>query len=314
MFDFSSLYHRLIKNLKWLKKWAKHNQIEAFRLYDRDIPEFPFAMDLYRDNLYVQEYKTRWRMEENDYSLWLEGVRATIAQALQLEMSSIVLSLRQKQKGKNQYEKKNSRGKQYIVKENGLSFWIDLGTYIDVGLFLDHRPMRAYVGEHAANKRFLNLFCYTASFSVYAAAGGCSYSESVDLSNRYLEWAAKNYSLNHLDLGAHRLIKQDVFAYLEKAIEGKKQFDLIFLDPPSFSNSKGMRGILDIQRDQCWLIDQCMQLLSIKGLLIFSTNLRSFKLAEQLHNHYQITNQTKRSIPRDFRNQKIHQCWWITHQ
>ena len=189
-----------------------------------------------------------------------------------------------------------------------------LDTYLDTGLFLDHRPTRQKVGEMAAGKRFLNLFAYTGSFSVYAATGGAVSSETVDLSNTYLNWAQRNFTLNQINNTEHQLIRADVFQYLQEAVANQKRFDLIVMDPPSFSNSKKMLDVLDVQRDHVKLIDAAMNLLSIDGTLFFSNNLRGFELSSTIEQLYQILDVTKRSIPEDFRNHKIHQCWEICHK
>lgn len=316
MHDFLSFYHRLKKNLYSIGRWARRHDIEAYRLYDRDIPQFPFSIDRYGDKLHLQEYDTGWQISEGDYQAWLKEIISILSKVTSISHQDIFLKKRERKRGKTQYEKyeKQAHGRhRFIVHENQHAFWVDLLSYLDSGLFLDHRPMRGYVQKQAQNKRFLNLFCYTASFSVYAAKGKAAYSESVDLSNVYLAWAKENFVLNQVNLSKHRLIRADVFQYLQEAHKQGKKFDLIVLDPPSFSNSKRMRNVLDIQKNQIELVSCCMRLLSSSGLLIFSTNLRSFRLATELNTCYQISDQTASSIPRDFRDRKIHRCWHIAH-
>lgn len=313
MHDFISFYHRLKKNSASIGRWARRHNIEAYRLYDRDIPQFPFSIDRYGDKLHLQEYNTGWQISEKDYQAWLKEIMCILSKVTAISHRDIFLKKRERKRGKTQYEKQACGQHRFIVHENQHAFWIDLLSYLDSGLFLDHRPTRSYVQKQAQDRRFLNLFCYTASFSVYAAKGKAVYSESVDLSNVYLAWAKENFILNHVNLSKHHLIRADVFQYLQVANKQRKKFDLIVLDPPSFSNSKRMQNILDIQKDQIELVNRCMQLLSSSGLLIFSTNLRSFHLATELNTRYQVRDQTVPSIPRDFRDKKIHRCWHITH-
>ena len=314
MTDFSPFANRLGKNIKHLMKWAKRNDIEAWRLYDKDIPQFPFALDIYGDQIHLQEYDTGWLMQPEEYEEWLEGVNEAVAFVTGFAPEQIHLKRRERQRGKEQYEKTGTQGEDFVVHENGRKFWVNLDKYLDTGLFLDHRNTRKRVGEMAAGKRFLNLFSYTGSFTVYAATGGAVSSETVDLSNTYLDWARRNFELNGVDAAQHQIVRADVFQYLQTGMEEGKQFDLIVMDPPSFSNSKKMLDILDIQRDQAKLVDGAMKLLAKDGLLFFSNNLRSFELDPALAERYQIKDVSKQSVPEDFRNKKIHQCWEIRHR
>ena len=314
MTDFSPFANRLGKNIKHLMKWAKRNDIEAWRLYDKDIPQFPFALDIYGDQIHLQEYDTGWLMQPEEYEEWLEGVNEAVAFVTGFAPEQIHLKRRERQRGKEQYEKTGTQGEDFVVHENGRKFWVNLDKYLDTGLFLDHRNTRKRVGEMAAGKRFLNLFSYTGSFTVYAATGGAVSSETVDLSNTYLDWARRNFELNGVDAAQHQIVRADVFQYLQTGMEEGKQFDLIVMDPPSFSNSKKMLDILDIQRDQAKLVDGAMKLLAKDGLLFFSNNLRSFELDPALVERYQIKDVSKQSVPEDFRNKKIHQCWEIRHR
>lgn len=314
MTDFSPFANRLGKNIKHLMKWARRNDIEAWRLYDRDIPQFPFAVDVYGERIHLQEYDTGWLMQPEEYEAWLAGVKEAIGFVTGLAPEAIHLKRRERQRGKEQYEKTGAQGEDFVVSEHGRKFWVNLDKYLDTGLFLDHRNTRFRVGEMAGGKRFLNLFSYTGSFSVYAATGGAVYSETVDLSNTYLDWARRNFKLNGMDEEQHRIVRADVFQYLQTGMEEKKQFDLMVMDPPSFSNSKKMLDVLDIQRDQAKLVDGAMRLLSPEGLLFFSNNLRSFELDPALAERYRIRDVSKQSVPEDFRNKKIHQCWEIRHR
>ena len=278
MTDITPFANRLGKNIKHLMKWAKRNNIEAWRIYDRDIPQFPFAVDVYCDQIHLQEYDTGWLMQPEEYEAWLAEVLEAVAFVTGFAPEQIHLKRRERQKGLQQYEKTGKTGDDFVITENGRKFWVNLDKYLDTGLFLDHRNTRKKVGETAAGKCFLNLFSYTGSFTVYAATGGAVSSETVDLSNTYLEWAKRNFELNGIDTEQHKIVRADVFQYLQNASDEGKKFDLIVMDPPSFSNSKKMLDILDIQRDHKKLIDGAMSLLASDGILYFSNNLRSFVL------------------------------------
>lgn len=312
--DIGAFVNRLGKNIKHLRKWAQRQDLDAWRMYDRDVPQYPFAADIYADHVHLQEYDTGWLMHKTDYEKWLAEVVEAVLFVTGLPKEHIHVKKRQRQKGKDQYEKTGITGTDFVIHEHGRAFWVNLDKYLDTGLFLDHRNTRQKIGNIAAGKRFLNLFAYTGSFSVYAATGGALFSETVDLSNTYLQWAQRNFELNGLDMQAHQIVRADVFQYLQKAVEDHKQFDLIVMDPPSFSNSKKMLDILDIQRDQEKLIDGAMRLLSKQGSLYFSNNLRSFTLNPVLEQRYDVNNISRKTIPEDFRNTRIHQCWEIRHR
>ena len=314
MSDITAFANRLGKNAKHYLKWARRHDIEAWRLYDRDIPQFPFAIDVYGGQIHLQEYDTGWLMQPEEYETWLSEVLEAVAFITGFAPADIHLKRRERQKGTQQYEKTGKAGEDFIVHEHGRRFWVNLEKYLDTGLFLDHRNTRQRVGEMAAGKRFLNLFAYTGSFSVYAATGGAAASETVDLSNTYLDWARRNFELNGIDEARHQIVRADVFQYLQAAAQAGKPFDLIVMDPPSFSNSKKMLDILDIQRDHMRLIDGAMALLASDGLLFFSNNLRSFALDEAVAQKYAVKEISKQSVPEDFRNKKIHQCWEIRHR
>lgn len=314
MTDTTPFANRLGKNIKHLMKWAKRNGIEAWRIYDRDIPQFPFAVDVYGSQIHLQEYDTGWLMQPEEYEAWLAGIIEAVVFVTGFSSDDIHLKRRERQKGVQQYEKTGRAGEDFVIEENGRKFWVNLDKYLDTGLFLDHRNTRKKVGDTAAGKRFLNLFSYTGSFTVYAATGGAVSSETVDLSNTYLDWAQRNFELNGIDLAKHQIIRADVFQYLQTAFEAVKQFDLIVMDPPSFSNSKKMSNTLDIQRDHARLIQGAMKLLAPNGLMYFSNNLRSFALDESIAEQYLVKDISKQSVPDDFRNKKIHQCWEIRHR
>ncbi|MCW3481520.1 class I SAM-dependent methyltransferase [Neisseriaceae bacterium JH1-16] len=314
MVDVSPFANRLGKNIKHYLKWARRQGIDAWRAYDRDVPQFPFVVDFYGERVHLQEFDTGWLMQDDEHDAWLAEVVEAIALVTGLGREAVSVKTRRRQKGESQYEKTGDSGQNFVVEEFGQRFWVNLDAYLDTGLFLDHRNTRKRVRDEAAGKRFLNLFAYTGSFTVYAAAGGAVSSETVDLSNTYQAWSRRNFELNGLDLDAHQLVRADVFQYLDDARSAGKQFDLIVMDPPSFSNSKKMLEILDVQRDQERLIDGAMALLAPGGTLYFSNNLRSFTLEPELAERYAVRDITAQSVPEDFRNKKIHQCWRIGHR
>ncbi len=313
MRDFTPFINRLKKNARHLAKWAKRQNIECYRLYDRDLPEFPVAIDRYGHRLHISEYETGWVMTDEEHQVWLDTLCQTVATLFEMSPESIAMKTRRRQKGLQQYEKTGENGERFVVREGDLKFQVNLDSYLDTGLFLDHRPTRARVRSEAAGKRFLNLFAYTGSFTVYAAAGGARESITVDLSNTYLEWARRNLDLNGFDSEAHTRVRADVLNWLMTAVEQGERFDLIVMDPPSFSNSKKMDGVLDVQRDHEWMVDQCMKLLNRRGVLYFSTNLRGFKLEPMLTERFEVEDISHQSVPEDFRNRKIHQCFRIQH-
>lgn len=312
MGDIQAFANRLRKNAKHWSKWARRQHVECYRVYDRDIPEFPLAIDIYDARAHLQEFDTGWRMSDEEHAAWVHSVKAAVSEVLQLPLEAVTFKLRARQKGLAQYEKTGSRGDNFIVTEDGHRFIVNLEQYLDTGLFLDHRNTRRMVQEKAAGKRFLNLFAYTGSFTVYAAAGGAWESVTVDLSNTYQDWARRNFELNGMDLDKHHLVRADVLVWLDQAVASGEQFNLIVMDPPSFSNSKKMLGVLDVQRDHPQLINQCLALLAPGGELFFSTNLRSFELeAEKLTPCASIQEISALTVPDDYRNKKIHRCWLL---
>ncbi len=309
MRDLTPLINRLNKNHRHLAKWARRQDTECYRLYDRDIPEFPVIVDVYAHSAHIQEVDTGWQMEDDEHAAWMLAIRQTVADVLGIALDDTAIKTRRRQKGLAQYEKTGETGRERMVSETGRRFIVNLEAYLDTGLFLDHRNTRRLVGEQAAGKRFLNLFAYTGSFTVYAATGGAVSSVTVDLSNTYQDWSRRNFELNGLDLSRHTLVRADVFRYLEDAAAAGERFDLIVMDPPSFSNSKKMLDILDVQRDHVSLIDAAMALLAPDGVLYFSNNLRGFKLEAELGQRYLVDDLSAKSVPEDFRNRKIHQCF-----
>jgi 23S rRNA (cytosine1962-C5)-methyltransferase len=299
--------NRLAKNHKHFAKWAKRLGTEAYRIYDRDIPQVPVSVDIYGNRAHIAEFDTGWEQTDEEHAAWVAEVRAATAATLGMSPESIAFKIRRRQRGTSQYEKTGAAAEDYIVTEHGRRFWVNLDEYLDTGLFLDHRPTRKRVGEEAAGKRFLNLFSYTGSFTVYAATGGAAQSVTVDLSNTYLEWAGRNFALNGIDATKHTRVRADVFRYLEEALAKREKFDLIVMDPPSFSNSAKMIDVLDVQRDHVLLVDQCLTLLNPGGVLYFSTNLRGFELDAGFETRCRDI--SAQSVPEDFRNRRIHQCF-----
>jgi 23S rRNA G2069 N7-methylase RlmK/C1962 C5-methylase RlmI len=275
--------NRLRKRHRHLQKWARRIGTDVYRLYDRDIPEVPLVLDLYggtTDGAAVSGalYRRPYEKDEKEEELWLAAMRQAAARALELPEENIFLKQRQRQRGESQYGKLAGSGILREVHEGGLAFRVNLSDYLDTGFFIDRRSMRALVRAEAKDKQVLNLFCYTGAFSLCTAAGGAASVDSVDLSNTYLDWAKDNFSLNKFDSPQYRFIRSDVLQYLDEAAKQRKQWDIIILDPPAFSNSKKMIGDLDLQRDHVDLIVRCLRLLSPGGRLWFSANMRHFKL------------------------------------
>ncbi len=311
MADITLFANRLRKNVRHWSKWAKRQSITCYRIYDRDVPEYPLAVDFYENRVHLQEFETGWKQEEDEYNAWVEAVRNATAEVLELPLEAIYFKRRARQRGLSQYEKTGTQGEDFVAMENGHKFIVNLAQYLDTGLFLDHRNTRRMVQDRAVGKKFLNLFAYTGSFTVYAAGGGAVSSTTVDMSNTYQDWSKRNFELNGMDLRRHTLVRADVFAFLEQAVKERQQYDLIVMDPPSFSNSKKMAGVLDVQRDHPLLINQCLRLLARDGVLFFSNNLRSFELEPEKFAACEIRDISKQSVPEDYRNKKIHQCWLI---
>ncbi len=309
----STLANRLKKNLKPLLKWAEREDISCLRIYDRDIPEYNVAIDLYGPWVHIQEYAAPDTVDADKVRARRKEIIDTVSELLDCKRNRIFVKTREKQKGKKQYEKKAAKGRLVEVEEGGCHFLVNLTDYLDAGLFLDHRPLRATIQTLAQGTRFLNLYCYTGSATVHAAMGGARTTTSVDTSKTYLDWARKNLAINGFDPERHRLERADCLDWLQ----GRKveRYDLIFIDPPTFSNTKKGGGrVFDIQRDHAQLLEAAMALLETDGLLLFSTNSRKFKLDESLESRFAITDISAKTIPLDFgRNKKIHRAFEIRH-
>ena len=303
---------RLAKRYKHLAKWARRQGIEAFRIYDRDIPEIPLAIDWYAGWLHASEYDRPHERTEIEHDVWLDRMIEAAADELGVPPNQTFLKVRRRQRGGGQYQKLDARKTLLTVKEGGLEFEVNLSDYLDTGLFLDHRQTRALVRDEAAGKRFLNLFCYTGSFSVYAAAGGAVETTSVDLSNTYLDWTRTNLSRNAFkDAGRHRTVRDEARGFLEhRGRRGEPPFDLVVVDPPTFSRSARSETPWDVERDHAELLELVARNLVPGGVVYFSTNFRRFHLdVERLAALYEIREITNRTIPEDFRNARIHRGW-----
>lgn len=303
--------NRLTKNLKHLGKWARREGVTCYRAYDKDLPEYAVAVDVYEGFIHVQEYAAPATVEAVKAERRLRDLLATIPTVCGVTPDKIFLKTRERQKGHGQYEKLGGAGDFHVIHENGHQFRVNFTDYLDTGLFLDHRPTRKLVGEMAKGKSFLNLFCYTATASVYAIAGGAKSSVSVDMSNTYLDWAWENYKLNDIGAG-HEFVREDAMAFLK---EETSQYDLIFLDPPTYSRSKRMDDDFDIQRDHVELLKLTTARLAPGGTLVFSNNFRRFKLDTHQLAGLRCEDITAKTIPPDFeRNHRIHQTYLITHR
>ncbi|MGH8042788.1 MAG: bifunctional 23S rRNA (guanine(2069)-N(7))-methyltransferase RlmK/23S rRNA (guanine(2445)-N(2))-methyltransferase RlmL [Rudaea sp.] len=298
--------NRIEKNFRHLRKIAAREGVECWRVYDADLPEYAAAIDIYGEHLHIQEYQAPASIDENlARTRWRELVRAA-GEALGVPRERVALKQRRRGKGGERYGKLDERGEFLEMGEGGLKFLVNLHDYLDTGLFLDHRPLRVHVRELTRGKRFLNLFCYTGSVSAYAAAGGASETVSVDLSQTYLDWAARNLALNGFDQAQHRLVWADALGYLQTH---SVMFDVIFVDPPTFSNSKRAEDF-DVQRDHVRLLKLCGERLLPGGLILFSNNFRRFKLDEAALEDFAIREISPETIAFDFaRNPRIHRAW-----
>ncbi len=311
------IHNKLKKNLKKCQSSLKQEKTEAFRLYDMDIPEYPFIIDVYKNHVIIWP-KSNPKIDGEKKHHLDETIEA-LKKIFLLTSEHIHIKDKSKQKGPFQYKKLNEKKQSLTIKENDISYLINLSDYLDVGLFLDHRPMRKWLKKNKTHsKSLLNLFSYTCSISVAAASSGHK-TTNVDLSKTYLEWGQENFTLNNLDIKDHQFIKMSVIDFLnEKALsrsvlEEGHRYDIIFLDPPTFSNSKSMKDKFEVEDDQLFLIKNCMKLLKEEGVLYFSNNKKTFKLKEEIFDQFNIKDISLKSIPLDFRNKKIHQLFEIKH-
>lgn len=311
--------NRLKKNYKHLKKWARKNNISCYRVYDADLPQYAVAIDKYDNWIHVQEYKAPKTIDKNKAFLRVNDVIDVVADILETKQECVVLKVRKKQEGSSQYQKQDQKDHKIMVEENNLKFLINIYDYIDTGLFLDHRNTRQLVKKMAQKRSFLNLFAYTGSVTVYAAAGGAESTTTVDMSNTYLNWAEENLSINGYTESAyakskHQFIRADCLEWMKKAIADDEQYQLIFIDPPTFSNSKKMSTSLDVSRDHAALLSGCLALLAEDGQIIFSTNAKGFKLDDSLNEECFVKEITSITTSEDFRRKPLHRCWLLTKQ
>ena len=310
--------NRLGKNIKRLRSWAEREGISCYRLYDADMPEYAFAIDLYQaiepqeSWLYVQEYAAPAEIEREAVQRRRAEVLASLPEVTGVPAERSRLRTRRRTQRGEQYVKLGEQSRVHTVLEGGLRLRVNFDDYLDTGVFLDHRMTRARLRAAASGRRFLNLFAYTGTATVYAAAGGADGTTSVDLSATYLAWARENLALNGLGGARHRFVQADCRAWVEEAARSRERFDLIFLDPPTFSNSKRMEGVLDIGRDHPALIDACVPLLAPAGLMLFSTNAQRFRLDASLMQRYDIRDISADTLPLDFaRNPRVHRCYEV---
>lgn len=303
----SPLKNRIRKNYRHLRKWAKRTATNAFRIYDRDIKEYPLAIDYY-DGRFCVHYFSHERDSDAPRSDLAEATHSALASLFNAAPSSIYWRTRIKREKTEQYEKAGASKEFFPVLEYGNQFWVNLADYLDTGLFLDHRETRRYVASLAKGKRLLNLFAYTCSFSIHAAAAGASFTKSVDLSNTYTAWGRENFLLNALPLANNPIVRADCLKFLD---EETALYDLIVIDPPTLSRSKKMDQMFDVQEDYATLISKALKLLAPAGTLFFSTNSRKFSFDAQLFPSCSILDVSDKTIPIDFHDPKIHRCWKI---
>jgi 23S rRNA (cytosine1962-C5)-methyltransferase len=317
------LANRLRKNRRRWERWAAKDKVSCYRVYDLDIPEIPLAIDWYEGWLHITEHITKRRIEGPEGDAWLEAMADVAGDALGVEPGRVFVKQRRRQRGRAQYEKLGQApeyqeaelrepptpGERLVVQEGGHRFRVNLAGYHDTGLFLDHRATRRMVADEARGKRVLNLFSYTGAFSVYAAAAGARSSTSVDLSRTYLSWARDNLALNGLDQRSHELVRADVLQWLASPERRDVWYDLVVVDPPTFSTSKRMTGTLDVQRDHAALLESVILLVPPGGVVYFSTNRRKFSLAGAAFAGTRVEEITERTVPPDFHARRPHRCW-----
>lgn len=312
--------NRLRKNLRHLERWARRAGVESYRLYDADLPDFALAVDLYQRDanrwLHVQEYEAPATIEPQRAEERLREALALLPELLEISPDQVFLKVRRRQRGSAQYQRQGTSGSFYEIREGECRFLVNFTDYLDTGIFLDHRPVRQLIHELAAGRRFLNLFGYTGTATVMAAAGGAVATVTVDLSKTYLDWARRNLALNGFADRAHELVQADCRQWLAReAATRPGRFDLIFLDPPTFSTSKRMEGTFDVQRDHVELIGDAGRLLAPEGNLLFSTNARKFRLDSAALTGFHLEEITRATIPTDFaRDPKVHQVWRISRR
>lgn len=305
------LANRIRKNSKHLKKWGKRTRTDCFRIYDKEVKGYPVAIDYYAGRYCIHDFSRKSEEEETDPQL-IQEVEEALIKTFGINESAIFWKKRAKTKKSRQYEKLGSEELFFPVMEYGVKFLINLTDYLDTGLFLDHRETRQLVAKACKGKSLLNLFAYTCSFSVHAAAQGAIATKSVDMSNTYTGWGRSNFFLNEIAPKHHSIIRADCLVFLEEAQHQKERYDVIVIDPPTISRSKKMEEMFDIQKDYVRLIRLSLALLSEGGTIFFSTNSRKFKFDASLFPGCTIIEISDKTVPQDFHDKKIHRCWKIT--
>jgi len=304
----SPLKNCIRNNYRHVRKWAKKNATDCFRIYDRQIREYPLAIDFYAGK-YSVHYFARRDEEGSLPDATKDLVEDALFQLFGARKEEIFFRTHSRYKETRQYEKIGSSKDFFVVNEFGVRFWINLVDYLDTGLFLDHRQSRKWIAERSFGKRVLNLFAYTCSFSVHAALSGAVYTKSVDMSNTYTAWGKENLLLNGLSLQQHEVIRADCLRFLE---EEREKYDLIIIDPPTISRSKKMEQFFDIQVDYIDLIKKALRLLTKEGTIFFSTNFRRFSFDTTAFSDCVIEEITKKTLPIDFHDPKVHKSWKIS--
>jgi 23S rRNA (guanine2445-N2)-methyltransferase / 23S rRNA (guanine2069-N7)-methyltransferase len=303
---------RLSKRARHLRRWPTRRGITCFRIYERDVPEIPLVVDRYEDSLHITEYERPHDRDLARHGAWLELMKETAAETLDVPIEKVHLKSRHKRTRGDQYEKVADAKKTQTVHENGLKFLVNLSDYVDTGLFLDHRVTRQMVREQSQGKSVLNLFAYTGSFTVYAAAGGAKKTTTVDLSKNYLQWAQRNLELNQLYRPDHEFVAQDCVEFVNQSVgQPKRRYDIVVIDPPTYSNSKRLDDDWNVQTGHVDLLNATASLLNHGATIYFSTNFRKFKLYEEQLAQFRVEEISKHTVPEDFRNRRIHRCWKI---
>ena len=311
----AQLFHnRLTKRARHLRRWPAKRGITCFRIYERDIPEIPLVVDRYEDCLHITEYERPHDRNLARHRAWLDLMRETAAESLHVPLEKTFLKQRRKNETSGQYHKMDQAGSRLIINENGLKFWVNLSDYVDTGLFLDHRVARKRVMDESEGKRMLNLFAYTGAFSVYAAAGGARSSTTVDLSRTYLDWAGDNFEANGLQGKQHKFVASDAIDFLIEAEQRGDRYDLVVVDPPTYSNSKRTENDWDVQFGYLEVFKRLQSIVNPEGVVYFSTNFRRFKFDDQAVRKFGFASReiSSQTVPEDFRNRRIHRCWRLT--
>jgi 23S rRNA (guanine2445-N2)-methyltransferase / 23S rRNA (guanine2069-N7)-methyltransferase len=305
--------NRLRNRARHFRRWPTKRGITCYRLYERDVPDVPLVVDRYEDALHIAEFARPHDRSPAQHADWLDLMARTASKVLEVPRERVFLKFRDRQRGVDQYQRVDDRGARFVVHEGGLKFVVNLSDYVDTGLFLDHRLTRQIVRERAAGKQVLNLFSYTGSFTVYAAAGGAANTTSVDKSSTYTEWTRENLERNGFAGPEHSIVRSDIQTFLDH-LRAVEKWDLAVVDPPTFSNTKGLEVDWDVQRDHAALLQQLAVHIVPGGSVYFSTNFRRFKLDEAALGDYMIRDITRQTIPEDFRNERIHKCWLLSRR